>query len=109
MTNPEFLSFLQQRLDGARLDFLEAKRQLEDFEIEWGGQVYSGAWERRAQELADRAHQGYLAYKKAWVEWYAAANGFSLTAPRQIKDTPVFASAVPARRQLAEFWDPSST
>lgn len=91
-----FLEFLQNRLKDARLDFLEAKRQLEDFEMEHGSLAYLDAWERQDQALSDQAHLAYEAYKKAWVEWYAAANGHSLHPERGQKDTPAFAAPVSA-------------
>lgn len=107
MSNPQFLDFLQKRKDTARLDFLEAKRQLEDFELEWGSAVYAGQLQRRAQALSDQTAKAYKAYKKAWVEWYAAANGYSLRGSAGgKKDTPVFASPLPVRylRNKIENW-----
>ncbi len=89
------------RRNTARLDFLEAKKQLEDFEQECSSLAYVGAWEREAQRLADRTHEAYEAYKKAWTEWYAAVNGYPLHASREHKDTPAFAAAV-SRVELEE-------
>ncbi len=98
MASPEFLDFLQKRKEAARLDFLEAKRQLEDFEIEWGSAVYVGQWEKQDQKLSAMAAKAYAAYKKAWVEWYAAANGYALQGPPGgHKDTPAFASPIATR------------
>jgi type I restriction-modification system DNA methylase subunit len=98
-----FNSFLLDRKNACRLDFLEAKKQLESFEQESGSLAYYGACEREAQRLSDLAHQAYLAYKKAWTEWYAAINGYSLHIPRYQKDTPAFAAPAPeVWRDIAE-------
>lgn len=103
MAAHKFLQFLLQRKDAARLEFLEAKRQLEDFEMEWGSQVYTGPWERKDLELVRKVNQAYDAYKKAWVEWYAASNGYSLAgSPGRQKDTPAFAAAIPMRHLRKE-------
>lgn len=103
MSNEPFLSLLTRRKDEARLDFLEAKHQLEIFEQEWGSLVYIGQWEQESQALSDTAAIAYKAYKKAWVEWVAHVSGVSLQRHLGQKDTPAFAAAVPARLRLDLF------
>lgn len=55
----------------------------------------------QAQALADNAHTAYEMYKKAWVEWYAAVNGFALRPPRENKLTEAFGAPVPLHRVIA--------
>jgi len=96
-SSPEFLIFLQKRVETARADFLEARRRLEEFEQQWGMLVYSGESEFQDQLLGDRAHIAYEDYKKAWVEWYAAVNGYSTRRQLIQKDTSAFAAREPSR------------
>jgi hypothetical protein len=98
---------LLDRKNAARLDFQEANKQLESYEQEAGSLAYYGVWEREAQRLADLAHQAYLAYKKAWMEWYAGVNGYPLHIPRHQKDTPAFAAPAPEVWRAAQNIDPS--
>jgi hypothetical protein len=97
MKSLDFISFLQSKLETSRQEFLEAKRQLEDFEQECGSMVYSGKAALEDEILAEKAHLSYVNYRKAWVEWYAAVNGISLESGRQQKDTPAFAAHLPIR------------
>jgi hypothetical protein len=98
--NPSFLAFLQKKVSSTRDGFYDAARKLEEFEQVNGSLVYAVGMEECDRSLSEKAHLAYLAYRKAWVEWYAAVNGFRLDFPAGSKETPVFAAAVPARELL---------
>jgi hypothetical protein len=101
----KFLVFLEGQKSAARLDFLEARKQLRDFHEEWGSWPNHPELERQDNRLTQALHLAYLAYRKAWTEWYAAINGFSLHRTRNRKQTEAFATPVPVHEILSAFED----
>lgn len=94
------LDFLARRKDAARLDFFEARRQLEDFELEFGPQEDIGPRDKQYLKLSEELTRSYKAYKKAWVEWFAAFNDLPIHAPPGRKDTRIYGVKVPTRVRI---------
>lgn len=97
MFDPKTLAWLNERKEKCRLDFFEARKQLEDFCEQFGPLLGEPEYEKEEDRLSMVAHETYVRYKKVWVEWFAAMNGLNIHPSAGRKETRSYGVQVPTR------------